>query len=190
MSAPSLFPPSDSGGCGIDRRKIERRLCIASLYRDKVYVVRDFLSSEECAAWLRHCQTLKFAEETHAATAQTAYRDNGRLEMWDSTLAVRIWERLRPLVPKTVDGMTAFGCVDHIRLYRYSSAGRQRFGKHVDESKPGNQPGTRTAITVLVYLSGEAEGLVGGETVFYRGARSAEVTRFAPEAGALLYHGQ
>jgi hypothetical protein len=189
--SPPLCPPG-SNVCSESGRESRARLRLLAenLYRGKVHVVRGFLTLDESAAWQRYCSSAQFVEETHKATWQTAYRDNGRLETWNLELATAIWDRLRGLVPARIDGMTAVGCHEKIRLYRYASSGRQRFGKHVDESTIGAQRGTQTGVTVLIYLNGEAEGLAGGETVFYKGNGSSEAARFTPETGAMLFHGQ
>ncbi|CAD7695324.1 unnamed protein product, partial [Ostreobium quekettii] len=160
--------------------------------------------------WIRFANVQGFEDARHPATSDTAFRDNGRIEVWDERVAEGIWLRLKALVPERVDGWKACGCYEKLRVYRYK-AGGQRFGKHIDESTGGTKPGTRTAITVLIYLNGsggagvgvntEGEGtgrlgrdseveLVGGETVFYRGvAGNSEAARFAPLAGAMLWHG-
>jgi 2OG-Fe(II) oxygenase superfamily len=182
--APPLGPPPYRDG-GKPAHAAWRLAC-RSIYKSNVHVVDDFLTASEAAAWIRFAEDTGFEEARHTATRHTAYRENGRIEHWDPNVAARIWARLRPLVPPVVDGWSACGAYEKIRLYRYA-AGGQRFGKHVDESNPGERPGTRTALTVLIYLNGNCEG---GETVFYRGVvGNSEAVRFRPTAGALLWHG-
>jgi 2OG-Fe(II) oxygenase superfamily len=188
--APPIIPPPAQSKQR--RRPVQLRLASRALYKTSVNVVDGFLLPAESAAWIRYGESAGFVEASHPASRDTAFRDNGRIELWDEDVAARIWQRLQPFVPETVDGWRACGCYEKIRLYRYR-AGGQRFGRHVDESGPGTRERTRTAVTVLVYLNGGAAGgdeLVGGETVFYRGAAgSSAAARFAPQAGALLWHG-
>jgi 2OG-Fe(II) oxygenase superfamily len=158
------------------------------LYRGDVWVIDNFMTADECRAWAQFADEASFEEAQHPATRDTAFRDNGRIESWDLGLADRIWTRLEPFVPGSVDSLRAIGCFEKIRFYRYK-AGGQRFGKHIDESVDGTQPGTSTKLTVLIYLNGPESGLSGGETVFYRGAGHREAVRFMPAAGTLLYHG-
>ena len=47
--------------------------------------------------------------------------------------------------------------------------------------------GTRTEFTLLLYLTGSAQGLVGGETTFY-GVQGGEMLRVVPVAGSALLH--
>lgn len=181
VSAPPLHPPPVSGRRNPPKRsksRLQMHMTAAPLYRDSVHVVRGFLKPEECAAWIRWAEAFGFTEARHAASSEIAFRDNGRVEVWEPNVAAGIWERLREMVPTEVDGWQACGCYEKIRVYRYR-AGGQRFGKHVDESSPGSVEGTKTAITVLIYLNGgEAEDeleafgahdsvelLRGGETV-------------------------
>lgn len=144
------------------------------------------MTSHECASWIRWAESTGFTEAAHPASREVAYRDCGRIEVWDEGVAGAIWERLRRLVEEGIRGWEATGCFAKIRLYRYCAGGIQRFGKHVDESCDVDVG--RTGVTVLIYLN--EEGLEGGETVFYRGnygeTIAAEVT---PREGLLLWHG-
>lgn len=187
LRVPHLFPPKPGQTMSLSRHVV-LQLRVRPLYRDKVFVIMNFLTEEECAGWKSFCDKADFQDTMHAATKDMAFRDNGRIEMWDAKVADVIWARLRSFVPSAVDGMRAVGCYEKIRIYRYR-AGGQRFGKHVDESTVGTLENTRTAITVLIYLNGAQSGLRGGETVFYRGTGNVEATRFEPTAGALLFHG-
>jgi len=59
-----------------------------------------------------------------------------------------------------------------IRVYRYQTG--QFFDKHYDDSNQlmhGDPPAPcRTTWTLLIYLTGSVDGVVGGETVFYTDA--------------------
>lgn len=136
---------------GQPRAQLE--LTSTPLYRDNVHVIRGFLQSAECAAWIRWAEAVGFTEARHAASREVAFRDNGRVEVWEPAVAANIWERLREMVPAELDGWRSYGCFEKIRVYRYLQGG-QRFGKHVDESCPGSVAGTKTSLTVLIYLNG------------------------------------
>lgn len=186
VRVPRFFPPKSGQTCSASTY-FTTELKAETLLPGKIYVIPKFLTDEECDSWCSFCGRADFLETTHPASRDTAFRDNGRIELWDTKAAEVIWSRLHPFVPEHVDGMRAVGCYEKIRLYRYKPA--QRFGMHIDESTPGTVAGTYTAITVLIYLNGSESGLRGGETVFYSGSGTTEVVRFVPAAGTLLFHG-
>ena len=51
------------------------------VYSDRIWVIDDFLSASECRAWVDYATTKGFSEVGHAATAEYAFRSNGRLEL-------------------------------------------------------------------------------------------------------------
>lgn len=179
-----LYPPNGNGG----RRKTSgqtRILTAVPLYRRLIWAVDEFLSPSECAAWMSYGERLGFEPTQFAATRDTAFRDNGRAEVWCEETARRIWQRLAPLLPDDLAGGRAVGCYPKIRLYAYAPG--QRFGKHIDEAVDAVE-GETTGVTVLIYLNDE--GLEGGETVFYDGRRDERVAvSFKPKQGSLLFHG-
>jgi len=54
----------------------------------------------------------------------------------------------------------------NIRLYRYSQG--EHFGPHYDDSVKDASTGAKSEWTFLIYLTGEAQGVLGEQTVFYR----------------------
>lgn len=161
------------------------QLTALPIYKHLIWVIDDFLSPQECAAWISHSHTLGFERARLRATRDTAFRDSCRAELWSEEVAARIWRRLAPFIPETLGGPGASGCHPKIRLYCYQPG--QRFGKHVDESVE-LEDGRVTVITVLVYLNDDE--LEGGETVFYDGRRDERVAlSFKPKRGSLLFHG-
>ncbi len=178
-SAP-ILPPSTSG-----TRRSEVSLQRKALYSGRVWVVEQFLSASECAAWIAHSERIGFGQVSHPATYEMAFRDNGRLEYTDAAVAANIWERLQRLLPNDVASGTPVGCHAKIRIYRYEPG--QRFGMHVDQSDEVDDD-TSTGATVLIYLNDE--DLCGGETVFYKDHDGKRVAvEFKPKRGALLFHG-
>lgn len=49
----------------------------------------------------------------------------------------------------------------NIRLYRYSEG--EYFGRHYDDSVKDPETGAQSEWTLLIYLTGEAQGVVGGQ---------------------------
>lgn len=106
---------------------------------------------EECAAWIEYAEGIGFTDVYHAATSEYAHRDNGRIQYTDTSLAESIYDRIAPLLPPSVDGLSPCGCSSNIRLYRYRPG--QSFGRHVDESHAS--PEGVSKYTLLIYLNGD-----------------------------------
>lgn len=162
-----------------------RSLTALPRHEELIWTVDDFLTNAECEAWLAYLSSAPFSASLQRASAYTAFRDNGRLELCSADIAEALWTRLRPVLPEDLAGGEPIGCYDKIRLYRYVCG--QRFGKHIDEAAQVSDS-VLTGATVLVYLNDE--GLEGGETVFYLGRRDEHVAlSFRPKKGTLLIHG-
>lgn len=178
----ALYPPD--GKRARKKRAEEVTLTATALYNDMIWAVEDFLTAGECAAWVAYGRRAGFSASTQAATSETAFRDNGRVEVWDEAAARSMWERVQRVLPPALARGAPVACFPKIRLYEYKEG--QRFGKHVDESVRFGE--METGATVLVYL-GE-EGLEGGETVFYDGRTDDKVVvEYRPKRGSLLLHG-
>lgn len=159
----------------------------------RVYTIDNFLTHEECRSWIQDGESRGFTRAFHPASSEFAHRDCGRVSWDDSRANHALWTRLNLLVKmgacdSYLDGRkkkTAVNVTRKIRIYKYEVG--QWFGKHVDVSneETDGKMGSVTGATVLIYLSGDEDGLVGGETVFYDGK---EVVRVKPERGKLLIH--
>lgn len=162
-----------------------RKLSAVPRYNNLIWTIDDFFTTAECTAWLSYLSTTPFTTSLQRATAYTAFRENGRKELWSESVAQAIWARLCPLLPDDISDGAADGCYEKIRLYEYVVG--QRFGKHIDEAEPVSD-GLTTGATVLIYLNDD--GLEGGETVFYDGRRDDNIAfSFRPKRGSLLIHG-
>ncbi|KAL3898762.1 MAG: hypothetical protein SGPRY_012776 [Prymnesium sp.] len=143
------------------------------------------LTPSECAAWIGWAEARGFQREKLARTSSTALRDQWRMSLHSPELAAALFQRLVhfDLPPPLVGASKCAGCNPNLRLYKYEQG--QRFGPHVDESN-ALADGTKTQLTVLVYLNQEFEG---GETAFYRDHRATrEAYTFVPRQGAVLLH--
>ncbi|KAI5821224.1 hypothetical protein BZA77DRAFT_256300 [Pyronema omphalodes] len=132
-----------------------------------------------------------------------AVRVNDRFQIHDATFAERLWQTsgLKEIVARepveTWGGKEVLGLNPRIRIYRYSAG--QFFDKHYDDTDQlnfGNPPvPARTTWTLLIYLTGVQDGIVGGETVFYTEAtktkKSEEVVVNLERGLAVLHkHGK
>eukprot|EP00746_Dinoflagellata_sp_MGD_P022144 gnl/MRDRNA2_/MRDRNA2_151749_c0_seq1.p1 gnl/MRDRNA2_/MRDRNA2_151749_c0~~gnl/MRDRNA2_/MRDRNA2_151749_c0_seq1.p1 ORF type:complete len:223 (-),score=44.20 gnl/MRDRNA2_/MRDRNA2_151749_c0_seq1:256-924(-) len=114
-----------------------------------------------------------------------AERHHQRVSFDDPAFADALWAAglSAALTNIRVGRRRPLGLNPNIRIYQYVPG--DLFGQHVDGS---NEVATgRTEYTLLIYLTGAAEGLVGGETAFYSdGGR--ELVRIMPVAGSALLH--
>jgi hypothetical protein len=146
-----------------------------TLLPDRIWVLHNFFSQEECQAWIQYMEqdiTMELTQQR--GNKYYAQRDCYRFQRNDESMARRIYERMQhhckvlPLGPPIM-------CNPNLRLYKYTKG--MSFGKHVDESQviPG---WGKTRVTVLIYLS-ECQG---GATAFESNVA------FSPQEGAMLLH--
>jgi len=113
-----------------------------------------------------------------------AERHHRRAAFDDPAFAAALWAAGLDvaLADLHVGSRRPVGLNSNIRVYQYVPG--DVFGKHVDNANEVAEG--RTEYTLLIYLTGAREGLVGGETVFYAGGR--ELLRVEPVAGSALLH--
>jgi predicted 2-oxoglutarate/Fe(II)-dependent dioxygenase YbiX len=134
-------------------------------YGDHVFVLRDFCTPEECAAFIAQSEQAGYDE----ATLTTSYgfvmnkevRDNARLILDDAQLAARLWGRAESLVPGRIREWRALGLNERFRFYRYDPG--QKFSPHWDGYFRRDN-GEQSQLTFMVYLN---DDFTGGETKFY-----------------------
>jgi hypothetical protein len=148
---------------------------------DSLFVIRGFLTPEECAAFITQSEEQGYSE----APITTAFgfemrkdvRDNARVILDDFALAARLWERARPLLPAVWKGWEAVGLNERFRFYRYDPG--QRFAPHRDGSF-WRDNGEESQLTFMIYLN---DGFQGGSTNFYD---CEPRQRVIPETGMAL----
>ena len=154
-----------------------------SLDGDQIFVIRDFLTAEECGAFVARSEDSGY----DAATITTAtgfvmakdIRDNARLIVDDRSLADELWERAGSFFPQNIGDWRAVGFNERFRFYRYDSG--QKFSLHYDGSFHRSDR-ERSQLTFMVYLNAD---FTGGETKFYDEDRELRVT-VNPECGMAL----
>lgn len=150
---------------------------------DAIFIVRDFLTPEECAALVDKSESIGFGESTvetggGARVANTGVRNNGHATWFDQAEADALFDKARRFLPDDVEGMPIARLHDRLRFYRYQPG--QTLKKHWDGHM--ESPGQRSFLTFMVYLN---EGCAGGETIFYKGEGEVWV-RVTPAIGTLL----
>jgi prolyl 4-hydroxylase len=131
---------------------------------EQVFVIHDFLTPAECAAYVRVTEAAGYG----AAPITTAggfvmapeIRNNERVMIDNREWAAKLWERAAPLIPSPFKGHEATALNERFRFYRYDPG--HTFRPHIDGHFARNDE--RSQLTFMVYLNGECEG---GETVIY-----------------------
>ncbi|GAA5823244.1 hypothetical protein JCM5353_005132 [Sporobolomyces roseus] len=125
-----------------------------------------------------------------------ATRTNHRFSIQDSNFARELWERsgLKDVCQRDrglegKNGRKPVGLNANIRCYRYEKG--SFFGPHYDDDFFDPETGATSEWTLLIYLSGKENGVVGGETAFYPNpSKKGNGTAIVPElrAGRALLH--
>ena len=150
---------------------------------ERIFVVRGFLSAEECGSLVARSDLAGYEEA--AITTDAGFvmakdiRDNARLIVDDASLAHEWWQRARPFLPERLDEWHAVGFNERFRFYRYDS--QQKFAPHFD-GYFRRDTGEQSQLTFMVYLNADFSG---GETKFYNANRELHVT-VRPERGMAL----
>ncbi|KAF8522186.1 hypothetical protein BU17DRAFT_44781 [Hysterangium stoloniferum] len=142
---------------------------------DQIILIEDLLSPEECKAFVKFIEQLPL-EVTPPKKKGEAHRVNHRLSIQSTEFAQHLFSVLKPHLPELPIPPSAIhkpnistephSLNPNIRLYRYSQG--EHFGPHYDDSVKDTSTGAKSEWTILIYLTGEAQGVVGGQTVFYR----------------------
>jgi hypothetical protein len=135
---------------------------------ERVWVIDDFLSREECAALIRRSEALAYETGTVADVLVTDFRNNDRVMIDDTALAADLFGRARPFLPEVFDGQILAGFNERFRFYRYGPG--QTFKPHRDGAYQRLKPWQESLLTFMVYLNDQ---VVGGETRFFAGMEHA-----------------
>ncbi|CAE6452547.1 unnamed protein product [Rhizoctonia solani] len=145
---------------------IKEGLEYRELIPDQIYVINDFLSREECGVFSKFITGLPLVA-TPPPKKGEATRVNHRISFQSKDFAATIYNAILPHLPplpcaesRATDAVTA-GCNSNIRLYKYGPG--EYFGPHYDESVRDKETGWWSEWTVLVYVTGQEDGVSGGE---------------------------
>jgi prolyl 4-hydroxylase len=151
---------------------------------DRVFLIHDFLSAEECTAHIAATEALGYRDAPITTSfgfqMRKDIRNNERVMFDDVDLADRLYERVRPLLPPTLGRSVLCGLNERFRFYRYTPG--QRFAPHYDGCFTRDN-GEESLLTFMVYLNDDFEG---GTTNFLEESPRLMVK---PERGmALLFN--
>jgi predicted 2-oxoglutarate/Fe(II)-dependent dioxygenase YbiX len=135
---------------------------LESLDGERIFVIHDLLSAQECEALIARSEGIGYEDAAVGGELLPQLRNNGRAFLEDAVLAANLWERAAPFVPRHRNGSSACGLHERFRFYRYEVA--EQFRLHMDGSVRRGED-EESQLTFMVYLSDVEEG---GETNFYR----------------------
>jgi len=136
-----------------------------SVEGERVFVIRGFLTSEECEAHIARSEAAGYGDAPITTSSGFAMRkdirDNARVMVDDMDLAAALFERARPFLPPRAEHRYLLGLNERFRYYRYDVG--QTFRLHYDGSFE-RSPTEGSRLTFMVYLN---DGFTGGATAFY-----------------------
>ncbi|KAI5124585.1 hypothetical protein M0805_003104 [Coniferiporia weirii] len=158
-------------------------LSIKEVEPDQIILIPDVFNEGECKCFIKFIEGLPM-ELTPPPKKGEALRVNHRISITSASFADALFSVLSPHLPEfpyppsKVSRKPSNGAMSqasrparslnaNIRLYKYTEG--QHFGCHYDDSIIDPTSGTHSEWTILIYLSGKEDGVVGGETIFYKG---------------------
>lgn len=135
------------------------------------------LTPEECAFYIKQLDVsgeLSKVERSYYATYS-------RNMLIDSTLASKIYSRIKHLLPSDVKTV---GCNDHFRFSKYEPG--EEFKMHRDGINQ-DSAGNRARYTVNIFLSDE---FVGGETEFFDESKKSQFVAVPAIGRGMIFDNQ
>ncbi|MBX3301103.1 MAG: 2OG-Fe(II) oxygenase [Nitrospira sp.] len=135
---------------------------------NRIFVLHEFLSTDECVALIRRNEDLSYETGTVGGVIAEGLRNNERVLFDDKPLSDTLFHRAEPWLPKEVEGHRLVGFNERWRFYRYRPG--QTFQPHRDGSYLSFQTYEKSEVTFMIYLNHE---MTGGETRFFADAEQA-----------------
>ena len=160
------------------------------------FEIDEVVTADEADSLVAASEVFGFREEAPGIATPPGMRMNKSVH-WvaDEALLGPVMDRIRPLLPPTMDDLWLQDRLSHrINMYRYDD--QDVFNRHIDGDWPGygldaerrtmqEWPDQRSCLTMILYLNGPEDGVVGGQTrLLARDGRWVDVT---PRKGAALF---
>jgi hypothetical protein len=138
-------------------------------------VIDDVVTADEADALIAASEQFGFRDEAPGIATPPGMRMNKSVH-WvaDEAILGPVMQRIGPLLPAQVEGAALHEQLSHrLNMYRYDRD--DIFNRHIDGDWPGygldasrstmvEWPGARSRLTMVLYLNGPADGVVGGNT--------------------------
>lgn len=161
------------------------------------FVIEDLVTDQEADAIVVASERMGYREEAPGIATPPGMRMNKSVHwMADDAMMAPLFQRMAHLLPPVLAGADLLPALSHrINMYRYDDS--DVFNLHTDGSWPGyslNEDRTEmqvwderisSGLTMLLYLNGAADGVVGGNTRLYR--RDGTSVDVSPVKGSALF---
>ncbi|KAL5529213.1 hypothetical protein ACEPAG_5187 [Sanghuangporus baumii] len=178
----SRTPPGDVQFPSVSPKE---SLVVNDFVPDKILLIPDVFDESECKRFIELIEELPL-ELTPTPKKGEAVRVNHRIVVQSPSFAATLFSLLSPHLPdfplpesrisrkanskpdsNVLKARPAHSFNSNIRMYKYTEG--QHFGCHYDDSMTDPVSGAHSEWTLLIYLSGKEDGVIGGETIFYPG---------------------
>jgi len=154
---------------------------------DRIYLLHEFLSPDECQELIDLSEGLGYDDAPITTRAgfvmRKDIRNNDRVMLDDAELAGTFYRKaLAELPARFIGGKVVCGLNERLRFYRYRL--RQRFARHSDGYFE-RENGERSRYTFMIYLN---DDFTGGETIFSESDRI--VVKPLQGSALIFYHHQ
>ena len=190
--APGLLRPENAPAA---------RLAAVPLGEKLALIIEDLITRNEAARFIELTESLGYRDAAPGINTPPGMQRNKTVHWIAPAEAMaELHRRMAPHLPATLEGRALSPRLSQrINMYRYDIG--DEFNLHVDGDWPGfglspdgarmaQWDGMQSMLTMLLYLNGAEDGIIGGETVLYdKGEGGARIT---PKTGRALFfrHGQ
>ena len=158
----------NNGRPGINLKREGTHVIKELLDAERIIVIHDFLTDEECVSLIRRSEGLAYESGTVAGVVNENIRNNERVILDDAALATDFFCRAQPFLPAALNDHRLVGFNERWRFYRYEPG--QTFRPHRDGSYVRMRTFEESELTFMIYLN---DGMTGGETRFFASIEQA-----------------
>lgn len=139
------------------------------------FMIDDVVTTEEADQIIAASEVFGYRDEAPGIATPPGMRMNKSVHwLADEALLGPVMSRIAPLLPQEIDGALLHHRLSHrMNMYRYDD--NDVFNRHIDGDWPGyglnddrtmmeEWVGLRSCLTMLLYLNGPEDGVVGGNT--------------------------
>ena len=154
--------------------------------RENIFMVENFLSPEECQEYIDLSEKNGFTKATintgRGHVVIESIRNHGRFSYDNDELSDKLFERMKPYLPKIFNTRKISKLNNRIHFYRYDVG--QKFDWHFDGFYSPDAY-TNSFFTFFAYLSDDFEG--GGTSFLLESIDDTDEFTIQPKAGTALF---
>ena len=164
------------------------------------FLLSNVLSHEDCRTILRHLEAVGYLPDRPLSDSKDSVLAHNVYWLADTSFMSQLWDRVKDLLPQSVDGGKLVGVNARFRCYRYvpgavyrphidgawPGSGLDEEGNYVYDMNAGKTPAVWSRLTFLVYLNDDFEK---GWTTFFvprNGKSGLDAHPVEPRMGSVL----